>query len=107
MRKNRPNANPILGRMRDEFGGGDPWGTAIGWAFAVADVLHFAAGEPVPAEMQYRPSPVQHEVDRDLYPDAEVLDMYESGELTADDLTTAAKCLSRYLDWCKAAGLDY
>lgn len=109
----RPNRNPILALMRDDFGGeGDPWGTALGWAFGVAEVLHYT-GHEVPAEMQYRPGLTMPAYDGEGnvvfvdYPDARIAELYRAGELTTDDLEEAARLLSRYCDWLRAAGLDY
>lgn len=113
-----PNKNPVLRIMRENLDGGDPWGTALSWAFGVAGVLH-AVGEPVPDEMGYRASPVvgrDPDEEPEDYPDVEVWHLVnrtpghwvdpEFGA-TYDDLRFAGKCLTRYIDWCKAAGLDY
>lgn len=104
----RPNANPILSVMRDDFGS-DDWGTAISWAFGVAEVLH-AAGEDVPAELEFQPSPYVH-VDPDHepeeYPDAYVWSMRMNGDATVEELQFAGRCLARYLDWLRAAGRSY
>lgn len=109
--RTRPNANPILARMRDDFGDGDSWGTVMGWSFGVAEVL-YVAGEEVPAEMQFRPSPFLDSADPDVapeeYPDEMVWQMLrEWSEVTVEELQTAGKCLTRYADWLKAAGLSY
>ena len=39
----------------------------------------------------------------DAYPDAYIAEM----AVDTYTLSVAARCLSRYLDWCKAAGRDY
>lgn len=104
--KARPNANPILARMRDDFGS-DDWGTAIGWAFGVCEVLHFRTGLSVPDETGFRPSPVVSDLDTDSYPDCYVLEMLEGGEVSPAELQTAARCLSRYLGWLRDAGKAY
>ena len=105
----RPNQNAVLARLRDDDLGADPWGTAISWAFGVAEILQ-ARSEEVPPEMEYEPSPwVQFDPGRpeDVYPDSEVWDMLNDGEVTVSDLQFAGRCLARYLDWLRAAGLDY
>lgn len=102
----RRNHNPILDRMRDDFDI-DAWGTAMGWAFGVAEVIHFRTGLDVPAGLGYSPSVIATDVDTDSYPDNCVLEIFESGIATPEDLVFAAKCLDRYLDWLRAAGLDY
>lgn len=140
MSANRPNANPILDMMRDDDIAGDPWGTAMGWAFAVCEVLYDADPHMVPVELGYRPSiagpevpngldephritladmPLEsvevwcylHNVDPDS-PEASNADDLPywddpTFESRAESLRFAAKCLSRYLDWLKAAGKDY
>jgi hypothetical protein len=100
----RPNANPVLALMRDDDLG-DPWGTAMAWAFACCDYLHHVALAPVPAELDYRPAAVRQGegfAEEDWASRAIV-------ELAVDTytVTVAAQVLSRYLDWCKAAGRDY
>lgn len=55
-RRTRPNANVVLDLMRDGDVGHDPFGTAMSWAFAVAEVLHDADPNMVPAELGYSPS---------------------------------------------------
>lgn len=49
------SANPILSMMRDDDLKGDPWGTAIAWAFSGCDVLCDADPNMVPAGLQYSP----------------------------------------------------
>lgn len=137
----RPNRNPVLDMMRDDDMG-DPWGTAMGWGFAVCEAL--AAAEEwhrIPADIGYRPSMAGPLADPDDHPTSYLLEHYgqpraltddeqtdylaghtsyaratetEEGvtvlDFTEDQLTeleTAAKCLTRYLDWCKRAGRDY
>lgn len=115
--KVRPNSNPVLDLMRDDDMG-DPWGTAMGWAFAVAGVLH-AAGEEVPASMEYQPSPYVYinpdEVPEE-YPDSMVWHLLHRTPgcwvdpdygATVAELQFAGRCLSRYLGWLRAAGMSY
>lgn len=102
----RPNANPILSAMRDDDLAHDPWGTAMAWAFATCDYLHHVAlCDDIPAELGYSPAAVaQGEGYEDEgYPDAYIVEM----GLDTFTLIQAARVLSRYLDWCKAAGVDY
>lgn len=129
----RPNANPVLNMMRDADTS-DRWGWAISWAFSACDVLWDADPNMVPAEVKYRPAmagpelPGQiplgdltwetaevwawlHDADvsEDATFDAETLDYWSDPTFAgrADELRTAIVCLSRYLDWCKLAGIDY
>jgi len=101
----RPNANPILAEMRMDDVKGDPWGTAMAWAFACAEYLHHVALTEVPASLEYRPARVARGegYDEESYPEQAIVEM----ALDTYTVTTAARVLSRYLDWCKAAGRDY
>jgi hypothetical protein len=102
----RPNANPVLALMRDDDIKHDPWGTAMAWAFAVCDYLHHVAlSDDVPASLDYRPAAtVRGEgFEEEGYPEQALVE----AALDTYTLTVAARCLSRYLDWCKAAGRDY
>lgn len=136
----RPNANHILNIMRDDDLS-DPWGTAMAWGFAVAEVLYDADPNMVPPELGYRPGIAGPEVPNgmdepnritlrdipyetaavycwlhsiDEMADPEALDVNtlpywsdSSFDRRAEELRFAAKCLHRYLEWCKAAGRDY
>lgn len=129
----RPNSNPILDMMRDADMG-DPWGTAMSWGFAVAEVLCDADPSEVPSVLGYRPGMggpdvpfMSHDGEEMAYhPEHvdwetnQVWDYLHQSHAEApiywDDptfegrvreLVTAALCLNRYLDWCRAAGLDY
>ena len=106
----RPNSNLILAIMRDDFGGGDEWGTALSWAFGVAETLH-TVGAGVPDELGFRPSPYLGMADPDEepeeYPDAEVWRLLRDGDVTIADLQFAGRCLARYIDWLRATGKDY
>ena len=104
--RQRPNANPILAAMRDDDFAHDPWGTAMAWAFGVCEYLHHVAlSDDIPAELGYQPAATHRGdgFDDESYPDAYIAEM----ALDTYTLVTAARTLSRYLDWCKAAGRDY
>ena len=99
-RKDRPNVSPVLAVMRDEFGGGDTWGTVMAWRFAVAELLHFRHDVTV---ADFRPSPVLDDIQEDQWPD-----IYLAGMgLTTDELVHADRCLGRYAAWLDAAGMSY
>jgi hypothetical protein len=115
--KSRPNKNYILQVMRDGDMS-DPWGNAMAWAFACAENLT-VVGEDVPNELGYRPSPfVRRETPETYNPESYEDEIVQSfiAFSTEDDSTIqdriaevqfAARCLSRYIDWCKAAGRNY
>ena len=112
--KSRPNSNYILQVMRDSFGDGDPWGTAMAWGFAVAETLTVVGAE-VPAEMDYSPSPfVQVETPETYSPESYEDDVVFEYLRDATDLESAirevqfaGKCLARYINWLDAAGFSY
>jgi len=104
--RNRPNANPILDAMRDDDVAYDPWGTAMAWAFATCDYLHHVAlSDDIPESLGYSPALTARGegFEEEGYPEQYIVEM----GLDTYTLTMAARCLSRYLDWCKAAGRDY
>lgn len=113
--KSRPNSNYILAVMRDDMWD-DPWGTAMSWAFACAETLT-VLGEDVPQELEYRPSPFVMVEDPETYEpesyeDREVWEYLLAGALAPAtdriaDVKFAGRCLSRYIDWCRQAGLNY
>jgi len=102
-----PNANPVLAAMREDDLKHDPWGTAMAWAFAVCDYLHHVAlaSDDIPEGLGYRPAAtaVGEGFEDESHPEATIVNM----GLDTFTLVQAAKCLDRYLDWCKAAGRDY
>jgi hypothetical protein len=107
----RPNANPVLNLMRDDDLG-DPWGTAMAWAWSVCVNLDLI-GEDVPDALGYSPGAAGAFLES--WEDHAVRDYLIAvpgpGEPTADEriaeVGEAALLLDRYLDWCKAAGRDY
>jgi hypothetical protein len=103
----RPNANPVLQWMRDDDMS-DPWGTAMSWAFAVCEYLHHVAlaDDAIPESLGYVPGPVTPVgvgYEEEGYPEQALVEM----AVDTYTLGMAARVLSRYLDWCKAAGRDY
>ena len=104
--KDRPNSNYILQVMRDGDVAHDPWGTAMAWGFACAENLH-ALGEDVPDELEYVPSPFGAVIES--YEDFEVQSFIQDSDyFTAiADVKFAARCLSRYINWCERAGRSY
>jgi len=103
------SANPVLDILRPGLDPGDPWLSAMGGLFAVADIVHVATGEILPG---YHPSPLARvgaapaEYGED-YAVTELWDAYLSDELSDDDMREAFKILNRYADWCELAGRSY
>ena len=109
--RERPNANPVLAMMREDDWRHDPWGTAMAWAYAVCEYLHHIAlaDEAIPASLGYSPAPFSPRGDDTFEPEDGDFASACLVEMAADTytLSVAARVLSRYLDWCKAAGKDY
>lgn len=100
----------------DGWDGGDPYGSAVSLAFAVCDVAYALDHREPLVILDYRPAAGQSVVLADLVDNADGDVNWETetlaiavrdGEVSEDDLTHAARCLSRYLRWCELAGLDY
>ena len=101
-RKSRPNANHILAVMRDEFGDGDSWGTAMAWSFACNENLANIGQDTSP---HFKPSILGACIES--YQDFEVQEMLVDGDVSVADVQFAAKCLDRYTTWLDMAGLSY
>lgn len=86
----------LMSEIRMSFGGGDEWGTNIGWLFGIADVLTFDCGY-CPAD--FRPSP--------LGPAEECYEYEVACTYSFGTLKTAYTVLSRYDDWLRLAGKNY
>lgn len=108
--------NLAIALVRDGWDAGDPWGSAMLALGDVADVM-YAAGLPVPEELEYRPSPLTDERTlADIVSDDPGTTPYDArviaseclaGRIDARTLRLAALTLNRYADACRAAGLDY
>lgn len=96
----------IMGEIRT-WDGADQWGHALGWWFAIADVLWHMDPSLIPADWIYRHAPGCTEPDPDDYPTADVVAMVTAEEVTAADLVYAGRILDRYTGWLRAAGQDY
>lgn len=85
-----------------QWDGGDAQASVFSPYFGVCTVL-YVAGEYVPAEAEFQPSPFLSDNGdlsqvKDEWPDAEIAEMYEAGEVTGDDLVYWARVLSRAAD---------
>jgi hypothetical protein len=105
----RGTRNPVLEAFRDFFDGGDPWGSTLSAHFDIAECL-YRHGVEVPAEWEYRPSPMievgEFPEDDDaslFYSEIEVL--LVQGHVT--NLIHAGNVLARYAAQLKLAGYDY
>jgi hypothetical protein len=91
----------LRSEMTADAGDGDPWGWCMAWWFAIAGTLH-DRGDSVPAEWQYRTSPLGG-VDPDDWHASAIRDL----EIGAPALVHAGNVLMRYAARCRRAGLDY
>lgn len=107
--------NAILDDVRADDLAHDPWGTGIGALFAVADALTIW-GISVPADLDYRPSPMLTRDDpswRNIgyyladYPGIghTIARMLIDGDI--DGVLYAARVLNRFDNVCRMAGRNY
>lgn len=109
--------SPAIRALLDSWDGGDPFGSAMSAAWAVAECGR-AMGNAEPGQtLNYRPSPLSYEMTIEQLADgqaedagfetAELASAIQQGLVTEDDLVFAAKVLSRYIDICERAGKSY
>lgn len=113
----RSKLNTVMALVYEGWDDGDKWGSAIGALFDIATVMD-AAGIEVPAELEYRRSPLDNRTivemateNRDYgetsYGEYVLASEYWAGNVTDNELRLAALTLNRYVAACVAAGLDY
>lgn len=117
----RRGHSPAIDSMIDGWDGGDQWGSAMSMAWAVAEVaaaygerepervleVTWGAGAP-PSRLELETATADPNYDGDLSFETRALaEGVGRGDVTMDDLRFAGRALNRYLDLCKAAGLDY
>lgn len=96
--------NKVMAEIRaDDFY--DPYGLAMGWLFAIAEVSYVEYGYLM---TEFTPSPMLTErEDLEGYEHEMLLDMIDAGEIEQRDLEYPYEIMSRYADWCKLAGRSY
>lgn len=130
---NRRRYSPAIAAMMDGWDSGDVWGTAMSMAWAVAEVARAAELErdteavdtvdlsivPEILEVSWGMTPAlsieeMAGVEEDpenrgdvSFETGTLAAAYQRGDVTDADLAFAARVLDRYLDICRAAGLDY
>lgn len=121
--KPRRHYSPAIAHMIDGWDGDDPFGSAMSMAWAVAEVARAADAEASATidgalSISWGAAPVldlTEAADLDSREDPGDVSFethalaaaYLDGAVTVADLTFAARVLSRYIDLCTAAGLDY
>lgn len=107
-RHGTPGYNVIMGEIRQDDISYDPWGTAMEWLLAIAEVTYVDSGEIL---AHYRPSPMRVIGDRDTLNDSHtemmIIDYLDSGSVTLADLADVYRIMGRFDDWCRIAGRDY
>jgi hypothetical protein len=91
--------------MRDTFDGGDPWGSAVAWHFAIADVLTEIDPALVPDAWEFQPSVFGSNTE--AYEYQAVCDLIKDDGIEPDVLIHAGNVLARYTMLLSLAGYDY
>lgn len=79
---------------------GDEWGWAMSWLFAICDAMTFDRDMEVPAEWDFRPSPLGKSTD-DEWKDEILVG------LSDNQLAYVGNVLHRYTEHLRKAGKDY
>lgn len=97
--------HPVSHILSMFWDGGDPWGSAMAEGFALCDFLagELAAPELIPAEMGYQMAWAGPERDDPIF---DLLDECRD-QVTPEAIGEYLVILHRFLDECRAAGLDY
>jgi hypothetical protein len=85
----------------------DPWGTGMGWFFGITHVIWHLSAEETPPHWEYRHGIGCTKLDTEDWPTGEIAALYESDEVTDDDLLYVGEVLHRYTAALAAAGKDY
>ncbi len=101
-----PGYKALRGEYNVSWDGHDPWGSNIGWLFAISEFLTHE-GPGTPPEWDFHDSPVHHGWEPEGYPEEMLADMWDEGEFTIEDALTFGGVLNRYDDMLRAAGLNY
>ena len=95
----------LLKYFKEDFDHHDQWGCVMEWFFTVAHLIHHKCGlHNVPAEWEYRPSPLDTEIDAEEF---HLIKFWDLDKFECDDLIGFGNVLSRYTDKLKAAGKNY
>jgi len=92
--------NDVKQEFRLTYDGGDPWGSVMPWAFAVAEESYFNRNGDAAMVLGYTPGAgvpdLSENYGRDLLK-----------QLPDGDLYQFAVLLKRFIDLCKRKGWDY
>jgi hypothetical protein len=94
--------NAIMEEVRLSWDEGEPFGSCMGWHFAIAHILHH--GEDAPVEWEFRHgdgcSGINYEEDMIIY-------HLIHRDVSAEDMINVGNVLARYRVWLGLAGKDY
>jgi hypothetical protein len=94
-------------------GDSDVYGWCMGWWFPIAEIVYAVDPEAIPRDWQFRPSPflavdgMDHLRDDPDYETSILLDMFDNGSITVDDLVYWGRALTFYAAQCHLAGRAY
>jgi hypothetical protein len=99
-----------MDEARSSFDPGDPFGWAMGWWFAGAEVLWHEGRYLIPDDWEYRPGLVND--DRTWRDEADwetgtVAELFDEADCELADIVTFGNILARYRVWVGLAGKDY
>jgi hypothetical protein len=97
-----PAVNPLVTTVMQHMDFTDAWASAMGWAGAICDRLHFIHEAEVPAGLGYVPPAVSN-----WSPESAEDDILSELNPTRWELSNAARLLDGYLDLLRAQGLDH
>lgn len=84
---------------------GDPWGQAVGWCFALAEVAYVVYDDILDG---FEPSPLLNSrEDLEGYEAERLLDMIDMREIGRENIDLAFRIMDRYRAMCVRAGRDY
>lgn len=90
--------------------GADKWGDVMSFWFATAEVIYHCTDADVPAEWEFRDSPVHDDqtwADEADWPESEIIDLFRTGRVNVDDLLTFGDVLTSYAHILDMAGESY
>jgi hypothetical protein len=103
-RTGTPGYRELRAEYNVMFDGHDPWGSNIGWLFAISEVLtHWAGVTSLPWDFHDSPAHGNWQPEDDGYIAERLCELHDDGYVTDDDLITFGTVLSRYDDILRAA----
>jgi hypothetical protein len=97
--------NPILDLIREDDIRHDPFGTALGWHFAICDAMVEWAPPYPPPSWGFRQAMGGPDTEDPNY--VVLNEMLDAGTITGDDLLRTGNILARYVNVCRLAGKGY